>query len=230
MKNYILTFAILFSAWNVRADFDTNITVATTIGADNTSLDNKNVLISGCTVTINGSHTFSNLFLTNNAIVTHSPATTTTNYFLSLVISNTLDIAVGSAIDVTGTGFQPGRTQGNTTNGASQGAAGGSYGGVGVSDAANPANAVYGDFRNPNELGSGSAADGCAGGGLVRVEAESLRVEGQIRANGVAARYNRGGSGGGIYIKVVLSVAGARSARGAAVNIGAGAEAVVDSR
>ena len=67
-----------------------------------------------------------------------------------------------------------GRTLGNTSVGGSTRRNGGSYGGLGaIGNLGGSANATYGDFLNPNELGSGvgfsieppSAAPGGNGGG-----------------------------------------------------------------
>ena len=70
-------------------------------------------------------------------------------------------------------------------------------------------NDVYGDYRNPNELGSGGGHDGQQGGnggGLIRIKASILNLEGGIKAVGGQTGgngNNRGcGSGGGIYIEV----------------------------
>src|SRR5262249_3939556 len=83
---------------------------------------------------------------------------------------------------------------------------------------------VYGDFRNPNEPGSGGAGAPSAGriggngGGLVRIVAETMNLNGQVLANGggfSTSCCEGGGSGGGIRIDVgTLSGAGLISAKG----------------
>ena len=94
----------------------------------------------------------------------------------------------------------------------------GSYGGLGGgSFATNP---VYGDFRNPNEVGSGGGGfQGAAagnGGGLVRIVAQSIVLDGSIRADGGSAtNFSAGGSGGGIRLDAgSLSGIGSVSANG----------------
>ena len=77
---------------------------------------------------------------------------------------------------------------------------------MGANYSSGRANAPYGDFRNPNEPGSGAYLYGAgggnqAGGGLVRIVTGSLELEGAIRANGQDGDYGRG-SGGGIYLEV----------------------------
>jgi len=142
-----------------------------------------------------------------------------------------------SRIDVTGRGFLGGRQPGNPfagpgmTNGfqsGSTGRSGGSYGGLGGS-AAGVANGVYGEFRNPNELGSGGAADstffGGNGGGLIRIVAQNLQLAGTITADGargvntIGSSDSGGGSGGAIRIDVgTLSGAGQIKAGGGSGN------------
>ncbi len=61
-----------------------------------------------------------------------------------------------SAVDVSGKGYLPGYTVGNTVQGTNVGdIAGGSYGGLGCAQSSGKPTDVYGDYRNPNELGSG---------------------------------------------------------------------------
>ena len=88
-----------------------------------------------------------------------------------------------------------------TSGGASGSNSTGSYGGLGYES--DSSNALYGDFRNPNEVGSGG--DDYRGGGLVRLIATNLILDGSINANGSGSSGtgNYGaGSGGGIYIDV----------------------------
>src|SRR5690606_18001868 len=127
-----------------------------------------------------------------------------------------LTISTNSRIDVSGRGYlgarsggnggNVGRTLGNTTQGGSDRRNGGSYGGLGGLGSINAGmiNATYGSFRNPDELGSGGGSDnGPAGngGGLVRISAQQVSLDGQILANGGdGVTWGGGGSGGGIKI------------------------------
>src|SRR5207247_967402 len=85
-------------------------------------------------------------------------------------------------------------------------------------------NNIYGDYRDPNELGSGGGSDSGAGGnggGLVRITAQQMAIDGTIAADGVAgSRFAGGGSGGGIKI-VTGSLSGSGSIH---ANGGNGAE------
>lgn len=143
------------------------------------------------------------------AILTHQAASSTQTFSLRLAVSGDLAVDATSRIDVTGKGYLAGRTLGNTTVGAAQTASsrdlpGGSYGGLGGVPSGS-AGQVYGDYRDPNELGSGGARYG-AGGGLVRISARTLIIDGRISANGEAGNRafdepGSAGSGGGIWLK-----------------------------
>ena len=108
-------------------------------------------------------------------------------------------------------GFQLGSTSG----------AGGSYGGLGGATAGGTPNPIYGNLTNPNEPGSGGgtfSAPAGNGGGLIRIAANTLTLNGAIRANGGPAQAGgsvAGGSGGGIRIDVgTISGSGSISANG----------------
>ena len=198
-------------------------TSATLIDAGDTSYDGQAITIQGCTVTINGAHSFDSLQVAGGGVLTHSSATTNQIYSLQITLAGALVVSSNSAIDVSGRGYLPNYTLGNTNTGASTGKSGGSYGGLGCPDSGT-ANGVYGDFRNPNEPGSGGAGS-CpgAGGGLLRITAASAQIDGAIRANGgTISCYDSGcGSGGAIRLDVgALSGSGAISANGGNGGVG----------
>ncbi len=141
---------------------------------------------------------------------------------MQLNISNSLFVDTNSAIDVSAKGYPPDYSLGLTFAGGTMGYSGGSYGGFGAANHGTP-NPVYGDYRNPNELGSGggnvNAGGGGAGGGLVRISAPTARIDGAIRANGQTPPQCGAGSGGGIYLQVgTLLGTGSISANGGAPN------------
>jgi hypothetical protein len=158
----------------------------------------------------------SSLVLTNGSILTHLGTDASAERRLQITVG-TLTISTNSRIDVTargyvggarpGNGAQAGFTLGNVTTGGSTRRNGGAYGGMGaIGSAGGSANALYGDFKNPNELGSGGGSDageGGNGGGLIRIQATHILHEGRIMANGEngSATYGGGGSGGGIFIQ-----------------------------
>ncbi|MBI2985707.1 MAG: RHS repeat protein [Deltaproteobacteria bacterium] len=209
------------------------ITQNTSIGPTDLKFEGAALTIEGqIIVTIDGTHRFASLTLRNNALVTHSPATASSTSRVDLMIDGLLIIDPASRVDVTGRGFLGARQPGNPftfkgdrgmTVGFQAGStpsSGGSYGGLGGVLDGSP-NPIYGDFTNPNDVGSGGAGGtGPAGngGGLIRIVAGTLQLDGLVTANGGDAQANTesgGGSGGGIRIDVgTLRGAGAISANG----------------
>ena len=194
------------------------VTSPLTIGINDSTHDGRNIIIDGTTLTVNGSHTFSSLQILNNGIVNHSTTFTSTEYSVDLTILSDILIENGSKIDVSARGYRENRTLGNAIRSGSD-ISGGSYGGYGGPWSGTQAE-VYGDFKNPNELGSGAGVrdNGGAGGGLVRITADSLQLDGSILANGqgyVSGNHPSGGSGGGIFVDVnTLTGTGSISAIG----------------
>ncbi len=174
------------------------LTGAVSIASTNFTYDNKAIVQNGGVLTLDGPHAFANLVLINGATVTHSAATASWESKVDLTVLHTLSISSNSAINVAGKGYLAGRTWPNTTNNAVVGQSGGSYGGLGGSASGN-ANPVYGDFRDPNESGSGGWYG--PGGGLIRIAAGVLDLQGQINASGASGDNSRG-SGGGIRLSV----------------------------
>ena len=155
---------------------------------------------------------------------------------LALNVEN-LTIDATSGIDVTARGFLGGSQPGNVfgdegmTVGfqkGSEGRSGGSYGGLGGASNGST-NSVYGDFRDPNEPGSGGSSFGNPtgnGGGLVRIVAQTVQLDGMIKADGGvrgSCCSAGGGSGGGIRIDVgTLSGTGQITANGGGGSGGGG--------
>src|SRR5262249_21375136 len=143
-----------------------------TIGEGDTTYDGMDLLIDGTTVAIDGGHPFNSVHIINGGVLTHSAATATQTHKLDLTVAEQVIVDLSSRIDVSGKGYLPGRTTGNTTAGAATGRSGASYGGLGrVQDG--QTNSVYGDYADPDDWGSGGSDT--AGGGLVRLRAGSLR-------------------------------------------------------
>src|SRR5438309_1549157 len=71
----------------------------------------------------------SSVSILNGAMLTHQAPTATQEYALRLTLTGALMIDATSKIDVTGQGYRPGYTLGNTTVGGAT-TAGGSYGGL----------------------------------------------------------------------------------------------------
>lgn len=152
---------------------------------------------------------------------------------LDVQVAGALSVHTGAVIDAIACGYGRGRGAGNAWVGVFGAGAGGSYGGYG-GDAAyygayisGVANDCYGDFTNPIEPGAGagtgpdSPAVSSNGGGLIRILASSLTLDGIVVADGQhsPAQYVGGGSGGGIRIDCgMVSGVGSMSARGGALS------------
>ena len=189
------------------------INADTVISENNRQFEGRTIQVNGRTLTIDGAHTFANLVLLNGATLTHSPTTATKVNKLEVTVTGTIQVDATSKIDVSGRGFLGGNAPGNPlgTRGmtlgfqaGSSGASGGSYGGLGGGSSNN----IYGDFRDPNDAGSGagtgSSFAGGSGGGLSRIIAQTLNLDGSILANGDGGGCcdAGGGSGGGIRVDV----------------------------
>jgi hypothetical protein len=188
-----------------------------TIEENNTTYDNWNILVYNCTLTVNGQHSFTNLKLLYNSTLTHPPTTSEKEYQLRIEITENLIIDSSSKIDVSNRGYKIGYTKGNTTQGGATGKSGGSYGGLGYGDGTN---AVYGNYKDPQYPGSGGGTDwsnGGSGGGLIRINAGRVKIDGSIKADGGngGGWADPAGSGGGILINTgILEGSGSISANG----------------
>ena len=150
------------------------------------------------------------LALTNGTYLSHKAATTTSVYRLELEAGD-VSIDASSRIDVTGKGYLAEHTRGNVGH---YGFHGGSYGGLGSSAGDGNPLPVYGSLYDPNDLGSGVVTywnNAGAGGGLIKLRAQNLQVDGSLLADGVD-----GGSGGGINLTTnTLTGTGSVRANGA---------------
>ncbi|MCP5016945.1 MAG: hypothetical protein GY938_17005, partial [Ketobacter sp.] len=214
------------------------------INTSDLNLDNSTFTVGSITtdtISLTNNSTFTGssitaaaITLSTNSVLTHPATTTTGEYSLDVSVTDTLTIDTGSSIDVSERGYlggnsggnssNYGRTVGNTTTGGSYAYSAGSYGGLGGKSSNFYVNAVYGSMVNPDELGSGGGAGGSSsyyggdGGGLVRITAGDIVLDGSIRANGgdgINNLYNGGGSGGGVHVEVgTLSGTGMITANG----------------
>jgi hypothetical protein len=203
---------------------DSQITIqgGVTIPTDLT-MDNSSLTVSGDV------HVAGTLWLNNKSQLSHSAATTAVTYKLDIQ-AGSLNIDSTSKIDVSGRGYLGGNNSNGYTYGNVFGStyqSGGSYGGLGGVYGGST-NGVYGNQLNPNEVGSGGGSSGTSypggnGGGLVRITAGTLSLDGTILADGGGSYYDpyygygggSGGSGGGIRIDATtLSGGGYIYARG----------------
>jgi large repetitive protein len=175
------------------------------------------------------------LALAENALLVH-PRTTQV-YAGDLVIdAGTVTIDATSRIDVTGRGHLGGNRAGlgqtSHTLGFAAGAqpgTGGSHGGLGGAFGGNGGgvpNPTYGNPSAPRELGAGGGAwggDGGDGGGRVAIVADTMVVDGALRADGGISSGSASGegAGGSLDLRVgSLSGSGSLSASGGSLSGG----------
>jgi hypothetical protein len=193
-------------------------TTDTSISDLDLTYDGQDVVVSNCTVTIDGGHAFNSVRLADGGILTHSAGSNG----LSLTISNDFQVELGGAIQLSGRGFagNAGTGNGGEMGSSGAGAGHGGYGGL-SSDNASGGN-CYGVYHEPVTLGSGGGQGGGgvggAGGGAIKlfIDGNAL-LDGDVFANGANATNSRsgGGSGGSIWITAqTISGSGAITANG----------------
>jgi len=214
----------------------TLITTPTVIGEGDPTYDNQNIRVVGTTLTVNGYHRFKNIDLLQNATLTHSETTLTTEYGLDIE-AWTITVDSTSKINVDGRGYLGGMREGNdctgqtigNTNGSAY-RSGGSYGGLGGVFDGGPPNPIYGSLTDPADLGSGGSCgawnrQGGDGGGKIQLRAINISSDGPISTNGGAGTGDQAGSGSGGSIRIIsstLSGNGIVSANGGAGEVGGG--------
>ena len=200
-------------------------TTNTAIGTGNTTYDNQEIIVSGCTLTVDGPHAFASLVLTNGAVLTHSPAPNgETNNRVDLTIAGDAEVPAGCSIDVSGHGYASASGPGAGCSSGGESGGGGGHGGVGgVSAKGCPGGGAYNSILTPTLHGSGGgngyASPGGYGGGVIRLTVGgTLRVDGAIAANGgsyISGNYGGGGAGGSVSLTVdTMAGTGAISVNG----------------
>jgi len=194
-----------------------------TISAAETEYEGLDIIIDGCTVTINGSHNFKSLAVVNSGMITNSES----DRNLSLSISSDMSVESGCSVSVDGVGHDTG---GGSGKGASASTNGGGAGHGGKGGNGNGAGGdVYGSAENPSMVGSGGGrgeyrapwhtyyTNGGSGGGIVQISVGGeLRLDGKISADGTKGEakhtmtggmpnrhvYYSGGGGSGGSVKI----------------------------
>jgi len=160
----------------------------------NTNYNGQAIVVDACTLTVDGTHPFSSISVINGAVLTHSIGVSG----LVLNVANTITVSSNSSIDVTACG--------EVLKPETDFRAGGSYGGrgePGYSYGYKYSCDVYGDAFEPVDLGSGGNGSANRGGGAVKLTADTLQLDGALRADGQdASEYTGGGSGGSIWLDV----------------------------
>ena len=201
IKNSIAT--LVMSSTTALATVFTNNTV---IPVGDLLYDGQPIVVSNCTLTVDGVHSFASLLLTDSAVLTHSPAPAgETNNRLDLTIAGAMTIDATSRVDANAKGYGPVAGPGA---GISSGyySSGGGHGGPGGNAYGGPAGGVnHGDLLAPTLCGSGGGnsmnfGTGGMGGGVIRLAVGGLlTVAGQLTANGESGRPS-GGAGGSIQV------------------------------
>src|SRR6185503_6126537 len=112
---------------------------------------------------------------------------------LSIELTGNLHVASGGAIDVTARGYPMNQTYPGARNVTIVQQAG-SHVGRGADTTLT--GATYGSVERPREAGAGDIRNQ-AGGGVARINADSLAIDGAIRANGGGTGGGEGGGAGG---------------------------------
>jgi len=202
---------------------DSSVGIAGSVNVSGNINQTNSTLTTAKTTQVTG-----DILLRNQSVLTHFAATLTDTSKLDISAA-TINVDATSKIDVSSKGYlgayqgsnttNYGRTSGNITSTGSYYTSGGSYGGLGGYSSGYQVNAVYGDPADPNYIGSGGGGNGASypggsGGGLLRLKAKNLVLNGVILADGGSTTYS-GGSGGGIRLDIgTLSGSGAISANG----------------
>jgi hypothetical protein len=156
-------------------------------------------------VILPGGMTFDDIDVRNSSNLIPSTGT------LSVTVLSNFTVEAGSTVSVSGLGYGPGTGPGagNADSTGNYGGGGGSYGGYGHNTSGALAGTPYGSVKQPTDPGSGGGAGfggsyvGSAGGGAIAVTVGgTLRVDGDIRADGVTNYRGGAGSGGSILFNV----------------------------
>ncbi len=176
------------------------------IQTNDLTYEGQDIVVNNCTLTINGAHAFNSLTVTNGGVVTHpaAPNGEPTNR-LDLTIATDVYIGTNSAVDVSGKGYGSDSGPGHGSSCSSGMGSGAGYGGNGGA-ASCAAGGPYGSLVEPVDVGSGGGrsndgAGGVGGGAMRLVIGGEFRLDGTVRANGVAGR-GGGGSGGTVNVQM----------------------------
>ncbi len=211
------------------------LTQNTTLGAGDTTYDGQEIVVSNCTLTVNGPHAFASLLLTSNAVLTHAAAPNgETNNRVLLTIAGDATIEAGCNINASARGYASASGPGAGGNWGDQGSGGGHGGQGGYTPNGRSGGGAYDLIPTPADFGSGGGngygGRGGYGGGAIQLSVGgTLQVDGAIAADGGAMIYNGsvyyagGGAGGSVWLSAgTLTGSGLISANGGAGGGGGG--------
>ena len=159
------------------------------------------------TVTIDSQTTVTNsVTVYSGGTITHSANSASPTYKIDLDCGNVFFVEVGGKVDVTGMGY--GVDYGISPGSSSPENHAASHGGIGCGHVNHPTTgfhaSCYGSFFEPTTLGSGgySGHSSKAGGGAVRIfSGGTMRIDGNILAEGGHGSGYYSPSGGSVYLK-----------------------------
>lgn len=207
------------------------LTTNTTLSSGDTTYEGANLIVSNCTLTVNGSHSFEALLLKDGAVLTHSPAPNgETDNRLSLTITSELTIGAGGWVNVNGRGYAAEVGDGAGAHYSSGYASGAGHGGLGGNCyGGGTGGGGYDSVLTPVLWGSGGgagsfAAGGSGGGAIQLAVGGTLQLDGVIEADGATVGWTGGGgAGGSIQISAgTIAGSGAISAQGGSTEITGG--------
>lgn len=151
------------------------------------------------------------LTVTNLTLLEGSTLTPVSGDELRIIASGVVTIKEGATVQVSALGGEPGWVTG------SSGGAGGSHGGGGSMGNVGTVGEVYDSVYRPTLPGAEGSGDVLKGGGVVRIEAAEIRLDGLIEARGEYFYNFSGGAGGTVLLETgVLQGTGFIDATGAA--------------
>src|SRR5688572_7788760 len=200
-------FMLVLAALVVFAPASQSATVVFTndvvISSSDTNYDGLEIVVTNCTVTVDGTHSFASLRVLNGGILTHSVSTGHTG--LNLTTTGDVWVDDDGAINVDGKGYLFSEGLGNgTQSGSPPTGRGAGHGGIGgTTSATGSGGASYGLAQQPANKGSTGGLSGGSGGGALRlIVGGALVLNGSLSANGNPGITNRsgGGSGGSVWL------------------------------
>ncbi|HEY5909296.1 MAG TPA: hypothetical protein VJA21_01695, partial [Verrucomicrobiae bacterium] len=184
----LIALALLCSS-AARAQAATVFTNDTLIGVLDTNYDGAELVVSNCTLMVDGVHSFASIRLLSGGMLTHSFSSngwltvdggSNVPSGLDLTVSNDFLVESGSVINANGRGFGAGSGPGfGKSSGWPASGSGGGHGGFGGASGTNSgitlAGGVYDLIATPSEKGSGGGRGyqgedfGGNGGGSIRI-------------------------------------------------------------
>ncbi len=219
----------LTSSTNSTIEKSTGVSMDSIIVSGTLQLNDKTLSVAGNVDVKNGG------LITHDKYTTYAPYTP--GVYMS--IAGDLTVDAGGSVSTTNKGYlggyrssdsyfwqgvygsgktnssQYGRTDGNITSGGSYYNTGGSHGGRGGLQSAYQIADVYDSISNPTLPGGGGGAQsssytGHTGGGVIRITAANIAVNGAIGSDGQYSTANTrgGGAGGSVYLNVSGTLSG----------------------